>query len=82
MQATLFPTIAELPEGGQLMVAYNAVQHGGDVPTLPELRVVVNGTLLMKYFVACLEGPFPDDAAFDKALLRRQQFFRPAAKRH
>lgn len=82
LQATLFPAILELPDGQVLMDAHNAVQHGSDVPKLPELRIVVNGTVLMEYFVVCLDGPFRDDAAFDKALERRKRCFRPAAKRH
>lgn len=82
MQATLFPAVAELPGADKLMDAYNAMRHGEEVPALPELRIVINGTMLMEYFVACLEGPFRHDAAFDAALERRRGYFRPAAKRH
>jgi len=53
------------------------VQHGSDVPKLPELRIVVNGTLLMEHFVVCLDGPSRNDAAFDKAFERRKRCFRP-----
>lgn len=71
LQDTLLPAIRELPNGTPLAETFQDVLRGVPVPDLPELRIVVNGSLAVKRIIEHFDGPFDSDDAYTHALERR-----------
>lgn len=77
---TLFPAIAELENGQQLLDAVTEVMAGAPVPALPEFRIIVNGRALMEYLLLAFEGPFGSDEQARLAFEHRSQGYRSSLK--
>lgn len=77
---TLFPAVAELDNGEQLIEAFQTMLVGGSVPSLPDFRILVNGQFLMKCLVHVMDGPFESDEDLHAATRVRSTGYRPSDK--
>ncbi len=77
---TLFPAIAKLDNGEELLAAFQKAMVGGPVPSLPEFRIIVNGTYLMEWLVDSMDGPFESDEDRLAATRARSGGYRPSDK--
>lgn len=72
LEDSLFPAMRELlPNGDELLAAFEGTQYGEPVPDLPDFRVIVNGRAAVMRTIARFDGPFASDADADAALKRR-----------